>query len=72
VYVQGGVDRTGNSILSNELFHAMDIILSLKLRDGEGLAFFICGQLLKRTLLFVLPEVLIQILNSAFLSPVPI
>ena len=49
----------------------MHVTLSVKLRDHKGLALFIHGHLLKRTLIFVLPAVLIQILIRAFLSPVP-
>jgi len=71
-YLRGGVVRTGDAILTNELFHAMHVILNLKLGDHEGLALFIRGRLLKRTLLFVLPVVLIQIPIRAFLIPVPI
>jgi len=50
----------------------MHIMLSLKLGDHEGLAFFVHGRLLKRILLPVLPAVLIQILIRASLSPVPV
>ena len=50
----------------------MHVILSLKLGDHEGLALFIRGRLLKRTLLLVLPAILMQILIRAFLSPVPV
>ena len=39
----------------------MHFILILKLGDHEGLALFVHGQLLKRTLLVVLPVILIQI-----------
>jgi len=70
-YLRGGADRTGDPILTNEVFHAMHIILSVKLGDHEGLALFIHGQLLKRTLLVVLPAILIQIAIRASLSPVP-
>jgi len=49
--LQGGVDKTGDPILTNEVFHAIHIILSLKLGDHEGLTFFVHGRLLKRTLL---------------------
>jgi len=69
-YLQGGADRTGDPILTNEVFHAMHIILSLKLGDHEGLALFVHGCLLKRTLLIVLPVILIQIPIHASLSPV--
>jgi len=50
----------------------MDIILSLKLGDHEGLALFVHSRLLKRTLLAILPEILIQTAIRAFLSPVPV
>jgi len=50
----------------------MHVILSLKLGDHEGLALFIHGQLLKRSLLLVLPVMLIKIPMRAFPSPVPI
>jgi len=69
--LQGGVDRTGDPILPREVFHARHILLSLKLGDDEGLALFIHGQLLKRTLLVVLPAILIQTAIHKFLSPVP-
>jgi len=68
-YLQGGVERTGDLILTNEVFHAMHVILSLKLGDHEGLALFVHGRLLKRTLLVVLPAILIQAVIPAFLSP---
>ena len=68
--LQGGADRTGDPILTREVCHAMHIILDLKLGDHQGLTLFIQGRLLKRTLLLVLPEILIQI--HAFLSPVPV
>jgi len=71
-YLRGGVDRTGDPILTNVLFHAMHTILSLKLGDHEGFALFIHGRLLKRTLLVVLPAILIQIPIHAFLSPFPV
>jgi len=32
-HLWGGVDRTGDPIVTNALFHAMYVILSLKLRD---------------------------------------
>jgi len=70
--LQGGVDRKGDPIWTNAVFHAMHIILSSKLGDHEGLTLFIHGQLLKRTLLVVLPTIMIQILIRAFLSPVPV
>jgi len=57
--LQGGADRTGDPILTSEIFHAMHIILSLKLGNHEGLTLFIHGWLLKRTLLVVLPAILI-------------
>jgi len=64
-------ERTGDPILTNVVFHAVYIVLSLKLGDHEGLAVFFHGYLLKRTLLIVLPAILIQILICASLSPVP-
>ena len=70
--MRGGADRTGDPILTNEVFHAMHIILSVKLGDHEGLALFLHGRLLKRTLLVVLPAILIQIPIRASLSPVPV
>jgi len=66
------VDRTGDLIVTNAIFHALHVILSLKPGDHEGLTLFIHGQLLKRTLLVVLPVILMQIPIRAFLSPVPI
>jgi len=51
-HLQGGVDRRGDPTLTSEVFHAMHIILSLKLGVHEALALFIHGQLLKRTLLY--------------------
>jgi len=71
-HLWGGADRTGDPILTNTTFHAMHIRLSLKLGDHEGLALFVNGCLLKRTLLLVLPAILIQVLIRAFLSPVPV
>jgi len=71
-HLKGGADRTGDPILTNEVFHARHIILSLKLGDHEGLAFFVHGHLLKRTLVVVLPVILIQIPIRAFLSSVPV
>jgi len=71
-HLQGGVDRTGDPILTSEVFHVTHVTLSLKLGDHEGLALFAHGWLLKRTLLLVLPTILIQIPICAFLSPVPI
>jgi len=67
--LQGGADKTDDPILTREVCHAMHIILGLKLGDHQGLTLFIQGQLLKRTLLLVLPEILIRI--HAFLSPIP-
>jgi len=71
-YLRGGADRTGDPILTNMVFHAMHVILSLKLGDHECLAPFVHGRLLKRTLLVFLPAILIQIPTLAFLSPVPV
>jgi len=72
-YLQGGTDRTGDLIVTNDgqVFHAMRVILSLKLEDHEGVALFVHGLLLKRTLLVVLPAFLIQTLFCSSLSPVP-
>jgi len=56
-----GVDRTSDLILIGEVFHAMHVILHLKLGNHKGLAL----QLL------VLPVILIQIPIHAFLSPFP-
>jgi len=50
----------------------MHVILSLKLGDREGLALFVHGWLLKKTLLVVLHAILTQIPIRAFLSPDPI
>jgi len=51
----------------------MHVILSLKLKNHKyDLALFVYGQLLKRTLLVVLPTILIQIPIRAFLNPVPV
>jgi len=58
-------------MLTNAVCHAMHLVLSLKLGDKEGLALFVHGQLPKRTLLVVLPAILIQIPIRAFLSPAP-
>jgi len=63
---------TGDPILTNEVFHAMHIILRLKLGNHEGLTLFDLGRLLKRILLAVLPATLIQIPICASLSPVPV
>ena len=71
-YLKRGADRTDDTILTNKVFHAMHVILGLKLGDHEGLPIFARGRLLKRTLLIVLPVILIQIPICAFLSPVPI
>jgi len=71
LYLRGAVDRTGDPILANKVFHVMHVILSLKLRDHKGLALFFHGHLLKRTLLIVLPVIPIQIPIRASLSPVP-
>jgi len=70
--LRGGLDRTGDPTLTSQVFHAMHVTLSLKLGDHEGLALFIHGHLLKRTLLVVLPAILKQIPIHASLSPVPI
>jgi len=71
-HLRGGADRTGDPILTNATFHAMHIRLSLKLGDNEGLAIFVHGRLLKRTLLVLLPAILIRVLIRVFLSPVPV
>ena len=70
--MQRGADRKGDPIRTNAIFHAMHVILSLKLEEHEGLALFIHVRLLKRTLLLVLPAILIQIPIRASLSPVPV
>jgi len=70
-HLRGGVDRTGDPILTNDVFHAMHFTLTLKLGDHEGLALFVHGRLLNRTLLLVLLVILIQIPIHASLSPVP-
>jgi len=70
-HLRGGVDRTGDPILTSEVFHAMHVIPSLKLTDHGGLALFVHGRLLKRTLPLVLAAILIQIPIRASLSPVP-
>jgi len=36
-HLQGGADRTGDQTLTNAVFHAMHVIISLKLGDHEGL-----------------------------------
>jgi len=56
-YLQGVTDRTGHLILTNEVFHAIHVILSLRLGDHKGLAHFVHGPLLKKTLLIVLPMI---------------
>jgi len=71
LHLKGGADRTGDPIWTNAVFHAMHVILSLKLGDHKGLTLFIHGRLPKRTLLVVLPVILIQIPSRASLSPVP-
>jgi len=38
LYLRGGADRTGDPILTEAVFHAVHVILSLKLWDHEGLA----------------------------------
>ena len=63
----GQVTQYGQAV-----FHAMHVILILKLGDHEGLTLLIHVHLLKRTLLVVLPAIVIQILIRAFLSPVPV
>jgi len=70
-HLRGGADSTGDPILTSEVFHATHVIPSSKLGDHEGLALFIHSCLLKRTLLAVLPAILIQIPTRALLSPVP-
>jgi len=70
--LQGGADRTGDPILTSKVFHAMHVILILKLGDHKRLALFVRGRLLRRTLLLVLPAILIWIPIRAFLSPVPV
>jgi len=54
------MDRTGDPIVMNTVFDATHIILSLKLGDHEGLALFIHGRLPKRTLLILLPVILMH------------
>jgi len=71
-YLQGGADGTGVLILTSEVFHAMHVILSLKLGDHDGLDLFVHGRLLRSTLLVVLPTALIQIPTHTSLSPVPV
>jgi len=67
-----GEGRTGDPILTSEVFHALQVMLALKPGDHEGLTLFIHGRLLKRTLLLVLPALLIQIPIRAPLTPVPV
>ena len=71
LYFRGVADKTGDLILTKEVFHAMHVILSLMLGDHEGLALFFHSRLLKRTLLVVPPAILIQIPICASLSSVP-
>jgi len=52
-YLRGGGDRTGDPIVTNAVFHAKHVILSLKLGCHGGLALFVHDRLLKRTLLNV-------------------
>lgn len=52
--MQGGVDRTGDPKLPNEVFHAIHVIRSMKLGDHEGLALFVHGRDMKKTLSVVL------------------
>jgi len=59
-------------MLTSWVFHAIHVMLSLKLGDQECLGLSVHGWLLKSTLLIVLPEILIQILICAFLNPVPV
>jgi len=68
-HLQGGEDRTGDPILTSEVFHTMQVTLSLKLVDHKGLALFVHVWLLKMTLIFVLPVILIQIPIRELLSP---
>jgi len=63
-------EQEGDPILTSEVFHAMHVIVILKLGDHGDLALFVHGCLLERTLLVVLPAVLIQIPICASLSPV--
>jgi len=58
--------------LTSEIFHDMHVILSLKLGYHKGLTLSVHGQLLKRTLLVVLPAIMIQIPICAFLNPVAV
>jgi len=70
--VRGGVDRTGDPILTKEVFHVMHVILILKLEHHKGVTLFAHGHLLKSTLLLVLLVILIQIPICAFRTPVPV
>ena len=72
LHLQGGVDRTGDPILTNEVFHGSACHTRFTAEGHKDLALFVHDQLLKRTLLLVLPEILIQIPVRAFLSPVPV
>jgi len=47
-YLQGEADRTGDPVVASEVFHAIYVILSLKLGDHKGLALLVHGLLLKR------------------------
>ena len=58
--------------MTNMECHAVHVILNLKLGNHEGLAFFVHGCLLKRTMLVVLPVILIQVLIRAPLRPAPV
>ena len=71
-YLRGGADRTGDPMMSSVVFHAVHVVLGFKLGDHEGLAPFGHGRLLKRTLLVVLPAILIRIPIRARLSPAPV
>ena len=71
-YLQTRLDRTSDPVFTSEVFHPIQVILSLNLGDHEGFTLFVLRWLLKRTLLIVLPVILIQILIQAFLNPVPI
>jgi len=70
--LQGRAERTGDPILTDAIFHALHVILSLKLGNHKGLILFVHGWLLKRTLHLVLLVILIQMLVRAFLNPAPI
>ena len=71
-FLQKGADRTGDATLTNKVFHAMHVIPSLKLGHHKSLTLFLYGRLLKRTLLVVLPAILIQMSICAFPSLVPV